>query len=100
MQFLLTLEERKIVTPALEKYLVQVQADDARHRANRLLDRILEHDLHLSADELEDLSAFSPPASGRLKIVLPLTSIRMRSLSCRSNTKRLSTPPTKSAKPA
>lgn len=57
MQLLLSLDERKMVTRALEKCLVQAQGNDvARNRANRLLDRILEHELHLSADELEDLS--------------------------------------------
>ena len=57
MQLLLSLDERKIITRALEKCLAQAHADEpARNRLNRLLDRILEHELHLSADELEDLS--------------------------------------------
>jgi hypothetical protein len=59
MQLLLNLEERKIITSALEKCLAQSRGDEfARKReiANRLLDRILEHELHLSADELDDLS--------------------------------------------
>ena len=59
MQLLLTLEERKIITRALEKCLAQAQgAELARKReiANRLLDKVLELDLRLDADELEDLS--------------------------------------------
>ena len=59
MQLLLTLEERKIITRALEKCLAQAQgAHLARKRdaANRLLDRVLEPDLRFDADELEDLS--------------------------------------------
>lgn len=60
MQLLLTLEERKIITRALEKCLAQAQSAQVAERrdiANRLLDRILEPDLRLSADELDDLSA-------------------------------------------
>ncbi len=59
MQLLLSLEERKIITRALEKCLAQAQgAEMARKRdiANRLLDKVLEPDLRLDADELEDLS--------------------------------------------
>lgn len=59
MQLLLTLDERKIITRALEKCLAQAQSAHIAERrdvANRLLDRILEPDLRLSADELEDLS--------------------------------------------
>ena len=59
MQLLLTLEERKIITRALEKCLAQAQgAEIARKRetANRLLDRVLEPTLRFDADELEELS--------------------------------------------
>ena len=59
MQLLLNLEECKVVTRALEKCLAQARGDEfAKKRviANRLLDRMLEHDLRLGADELEDLS--------------------------------------------
>jgi hypothetical protein len=59
MQLLLNLEERKVVTRALEKCLAQARSEELsgkRGIANRLLDRILEHDLRLDADELEDLS--------------------------------------------
>ena len=59
MQLLLTLEERKVITRALEKCLAQAQGSEVvrkRNIANRLLDKILEPDLRLDADELEDLS--------------------------------------------
>jgi hypothetical protein len=59
MQLLLTLDERKIVIRALEKCLGQAQGNELapkRELANRLLDRVLEPSLHLSADELDDLS--------------------------------------------
>jgi D-serine dehydratase len=60
MQLLLTLEERKVITRALEKCLAQAQGTAvARKReiANRLLDRVLDPILRFDADELEDLSA-------------------------------------------
>ncbi len=69
MQLLLNLDERKIVTRALEKCLSQAQGDSfkqKREMANRLLDRILEPHLQLSADELEDLSAIL--ASCRIEV--------------------------------
>jgi hypothetical protein len=59
MQLLLNLEERKVVTRALEKCLAHARGEECsrqRETANRLLDRILENDLRLSTDELEDLS--------------------------------------------
>ncbi len=59
MQLLLTLEERKIITRALEKCLAQAQGPEFQRKrdiANRLLDKVLEPDLRLDADELEDLS--------------------------------------------
>jgi hypothetical protein len=59
MQLLLSLDERKIVTRALEKCLAHARGEEfARKRevANRLLDKVLEPDLRLSADELDELS--------------------------------------------
>ncbi len=59
MQLLLTLEERKIITRALEKCLALAQRPELAGKkeiANRLLDKILEPDLRLDADELEELS--------------------------------------------
>jgi hypothetical protein len=59
MQLLPSLDERKIVTRALEKCLAHAQGEEfakKRQMANCLLDKILEPDLRLSADELDDLS--------------------------------------------
>ena len=59
MQLRLTLEERKLITRAIEKCLAQAQGTDfvqKRDTANRLLDRVLEPVLQFSADELDDLS--------------------------------------------
>lgn len=59
MQLLLSLEERKVVTRALEKCLAQARSDGSSGKfktADQLLERILEHDLRLGVDELEDLS--------------------------------------------
>jgi len=59
MQLLLTLEERKVITRALEKCLAQARGSEfeqKRQTANRLLDRVLEPTLRFDADELEDLS--------------------------------------------
>ena len=70
MQLLLTLEERKIITRALEKCLAQAQSAhvaEQRDIANRLLDSILEPDLRLSADELEDLSTILYSCGAELK---------------------------------
>ncbi|HXV17185.1 MAG TPA: hypothetical protein VD758_10425 [Gemmatimonadaceae bacterium] len=60
MQLLLTLDELRIVARALEKCLAHAHDDSSsgkRETANRLLDKVINHDLRLSADELEDLSA-------------------------------------------
>jgi hypothetical protein len=59
MQLLLSLDERKIITRALEKCIAQAQGEQfasKREVARRLEDKILEPDLRLSADELDDLS--------------------------------------------
>ena len=60
MQLLLTVEELRIVARVLEKCLAQAQAegiDQKREAVNRMLDRVIEHDLRFSADELDDLAA-------------------------------------------
>lgn len=57
MQLLLTIEELRMVARVLEKCLAQSQAAPRqREIANRLLGKVIERDLRLSADELEDLA--------------------------------------------
>ncbi len=59
MQLLLTLDELRIVARALEKCLAHSHDDSSsgkRETANRLLDKVINHDMRLSVDELEDLA--------------------------------------------
>jgi hypothetical protein len=59
MQLLLTLDERKVVTRALEKCLAQAQGDEfvrRRAAAGELLNHLIDNDMRFSTDELDDLS--------------------------------------------
>jgi len=59
MQLRLTLDELKIITRALEKCLAHSQGETSQQKhetANRLLDKVIAHDLKFGSDELEDLS--------------------------------------------
>jgi hypothetical protein len=59
MQLALTMNELKMITRVLEKCLAQSQGPAFEHKrqiAGRLLDKMIDRDFALSADELEDLS--------------------------------------------